>query len=69
MKFESVIDYLQSYSTLEPPYDPNGALHLLKAIVDNLQDHATEQDLEDYAGCLDTDNQEFLRTLLAHLAQ
>ena len=64
MNYEVVEKYLKTYSIEEPPYDSNGAIHLLKAIVENLQEHFVDSDFEDYSSCLDKKNEEFLTRLV-----
>lgn len=64
MNYEVVEKYLRTFSTEEQPYDPNGAIHLLKAIIENLQEHFMDCDFEDYSGCLDKKNKEFLTRLV-----
>ncbi|MEZ4850255.1 MAG: hypothetical protein R3B93_16905 [Bacteroidia bacterium] len=64
MKFEAVINYLRKYSSEEPPYDANGAIHLLKAIIQNLRENFNDSDFEDYAANLDEKDEEFLHKLI-----
>ena len=64
MQYDKAIQYLKKYSTEELPYDPNGAIHLLKATIENLQKHFTQDDLVQYAACLDKENEKFLNSLL-----
>lgn len=64
MKFEIVEEYLRKYSTEVPPYDPNGALLLFKAIVENLQEHFTDDDFDQYSASFNEKNVEFLKRLI-----
>lgn len=64
LQYDAVERYLATYSTLEPPYDFNGLLHLVLAATENLRANAVDQDFLDYA-CSITDEQSlFLRRLL-----
>jgi hypothetical protein len=67
MKYKQVEEYLRNYSMDEPPYDSNGAIHLLKAIIGNLQNNLTVGDLEDYSSCLDEYNETFLKQLIEYI--
>lgn len=67
MTYKQVEEYLRNYSLDEPPYDPNGAMHLLKALIGNLQDNLTVGDLEDYSFCFDENNESFLKQLIDHI--
>ena len=67
MNFETVEEYLRKYSIEEAPYDSNGAIHLFKAIVENLQEHFMESDFENYSACLDERNEEFLKRLIGEI--
>ena len=67
MDYHKVIEHLKSYSLSEPPYDPNGAMHLLKAIVENLQEYYIDHDLEQYAACFDAKNELFIKKLLTYI--
>ena len=69
MKFEEVEEYLRSYSLVEPPYDANGAIHLLKAIIENLDENFSKADYEDYSGNLDKKDEEFLSRILKYIPQ
>ena len=64
MQYNDVIKFLNEYSTKEPPYDPNGAIHLLKATIENLQENFIDYDFEQYSACLDEENEKFLEKLL-----
>ena len=64
MQYNDVIKFLNEYSTKEPPYDPNGAIHLLKATIENLQEYFMDYDFEQYSACLDEENEKFLEKLL-----
>ncbi len=69
LNYDVVLEYLEHYRTQTPPYDPKGVMHLLKAVLDNLQSHHTEEDLMQYAGCLSRENEAFIRKLLAHIPE
>lgn len=69
MNFTQLEETLRTYSLKEAPYDPNGAIHLLKAIVENLQDHFTDDDFENYSACLDEKNEAFLKKLLVEISR
>ena len=69
MNYQEVEEYLKKYSNSEPPYDPNGAIHLLKAIIENLQEYFMDYDFEEYSACLDEKNEAFLKKLLAAIPQ
>ena len=64
MEFEKVEKYLKAYTSIEPPYDANGAIHLLKASIENLQENFSENDFETYSACLNEENEKFLIKLL-----
>lgn len=64
MEYDKVQKYLKEYRSTEPSYDPNGALHLLKSSIENLQTFITEVELEQYASCLDEKDEAFLNKLL-----
>ena len=64
INYQKVENYLKKFSLEVPPYDPNGAIHLLKAIIENLQEHFMDYDFEQYAACLDEKNEAFLKRLL-----
>ena len=62
--YDRVRNYLNTYSTGEPPYDFDGLLQLVLTGVENLRQHALDQDFLDYA-CTVTEGQAaFLRRLL-----
>jgi len=63
MKYEDILHYLRTYST-SGPYDPNGLLHLILAAVDNLRQHAIDQDFDDYAETISDDQAMVLTRLL-----
>ncbi len=67
MNFETVEEFLRKYSIEKPLYDSNGAIHLFKAIVENLQEHFSEIDFEDYSACLDERNEDFLKKLIGEI--
>ena len=58
MTFEAVEIYLRNFSSQEPSYGASGAMHLLKAILENLRANGTQGDLEDYASILDEKDEE-----------
>jgi len=64
MKYEAVKEYLENYSSDTPPYDPIGVMYLLKAIMKNIQKKFTEFDFEEYAVCLDEENEALLKKLI-----
>ena len=64
MKYEEVEEYLRGYSTDEPPYDANGALHLFKSILTNMKENFIDADFEEYAYVLDSGDEAFLKKLL-----
>ncbi len=64
-----VKEYLKSYSTNEPPYDFNGLLHLVLVGVENLRQHAIDQDFLDYACAVSEQQAAFLRRLLDSRAE
>ena len=70
--FNDLRQYLRGFTNFQGesvPYDHVGLFHLLSAIIDNLQVHAIEQDLEDLGALLTEDQAAFLsRVLLAHAA-
>jgi hypothetical protein len=63
-EYSEVERYLRRFSTLEPPYDFNGLLHLVLAATDNLREHATDQDFLDFARAITDEQALFLRRLL-----
>ncbi len=67
MDYENVIIYLKTFSLDESPYDPGGAIHLLKAIIENIQEHHIDHDLEQYAACFDEKNEAFVKKLLTYI--
>ena len=67
MTYKDVQEYLRNYSLSEPPYDPNGALHLLIAIVENLEENLNESDFEDFSCAINEKNEIFLSNLLASI--
>ncbi len=64
--YAEVKNYLETYSTAEPPYDFNGLLHLVLAGVENLRQNAIDQDLPDFAPSISDEQAHFLRRLLDH---
>ena len=67
MNYHKVEAYLRNYSSQESPYDANGAMYLLKAIIENLQEHFIENDFDQYAACLDQENEMFIKKLLSSI--
>jgi hypothetical protein len=67
--FDEVKHFLGAYSTEPGPYDFNGLLHLVLAGVDNLREHAIDQDFEDFACAITQDQATFLQRLLEHRAR
>ena len=64
LDYITVKNYLETYSTDEPPFDFNGLLHLILAGTENLRRHAIDQDFSDYACAITDDQALFLRRLL-----
>ena len=64
LTYTAVENYLETYSTGEPPYDFNGLLHFVLAGTENLRQHAIDQDFLDYACAITNDQALFLRRLL-----
>ncbi len=64
LKYTAVKNYLETYSTIEPPYDFNGLLHLVLAGAENLRQNAIDQDFLDYTCAITNDQALFLRRLL-----
>ena len=67
MEYLTIEKYLRNFRNDEPPYDPLGAVHLLKAILDNMQENFEDYDFEDCAHGLDQDNEEFLKRLIVEI--
>ena len=67
--YTAVMNYLETYSTVTPPYDFNGLLHLILAGTDNLRRHAIDQDFLDFACAITDDQALFLRRLLDSRAE
>lgn len=67
LQYNQVIEYLRAYSTDMPPYDANGVMHLLKAVLENLEKHHIDADLKQYADCLDIENENLLKKLLKYI--
>ncbi|HEX4350878.1 MAG TPA: hypothetical protein VH251_10845 [Verrucomicrobiae bacterium] len=55
---------MESFSTQEPPYDFNGLLALVLAGIENLREHAIDQDLIDYAQAISNEQALFLQKML-----
>lgn len=64
MNYEEVEKYLEGFSLDDPPYDPNGALHLFKSILGNMKENFIDADFEDFANIFDKKDEDFLRKLL-----
>jgi hypothetical protein len=61
---DQVKRFLSGYSTEPGPYDFNGLLHLILVGVDNLREHAIDQDFEDFACAVSDEQAAFLQRLL-----
>lgn len=64
MNFESAESYLKNFRENDHPYDPNGAMHLLKAILENMEKNCSEYDLVQYSDCIDETGEKFLHKLI-----
>ena len=67
MNYEEVKKYLKRYSSGIPPYDPVGAMYLLKAIIENLQRNFIDEDFEEYAACLSEEDEALLKRLIENI--
>jgi hypothetical protein len=65
--YEELMQYLRGFKNMlhDPvPYDTNGVLHLMLAVLDNLRDNASEEDLTQLAADVLTEEQAtFLQAL------
>ena len=66
LTYQSAVEFIRTWSTdpQNPPYDFNGAVHLMLAALDSIREHAMEHELEDI-GHLMTDDQRFFLKKIA----
>ncbi len=68
LDYESVIEFVRNWSadTKNPPYDVNGTLHLMLAALDNLREHATDDELQEIGHSMSDDQRFFLKKIALH---
>jgi len=64
MNYEQVENYLLNYSTAEQAYDANGLIHLLKAILTNIDNNFNSVCYEQYASSLEPKDIVILKRLI-----
>jgi hypothetical protein len=66
--YEDLENFLRHFSLWEGyQYDPNGIIHLLGALVDNLTEHVLDAELEDVRCLLSLEQIAFLKKMMFYI--
>ncbi|MEZ6133822.1 MAG: hypothetical protein R3C53_02820 [Pirellulaceae bacterium] len=69
LTYQSAVEFIRTWGTdsQNPPYDFNGVVHLMLAALDNIREHALENELDDIGYSM-TDEQRFFLKKIADCA-